>query len=151
MLDAVNDHPCPRRVFPGTIKIRGKLIRPIPVLLHEDNVAVLSHKLHNQPLAAQISHLIQMFDVEMDDSFKSGLSNIGDSAVLKMLAQEHAKARSRHGAGFIALCEINQGQGCPGRDQKASLTAACCFYGKQQLVIFRLGNLINAPACQGVL
>ena len=44
------------------------------VLFAEDDIAVLAHKLHDQPLAAQIPQIVQMLDLKFDDPLKPRLA-----------------------------------------------------------------------------
>ena len=80
MLDAVND---------------------LVFIIEEDDIAVLAHDLHHKYFLAEISHLIQMLNMNPDDTFQTGLGNSGDSAVLQMLSKKHAKAGSCHGTLLV--------------------------------------------------
>ena len=112
------------------------------IFVKEYDVAVLSHDLYYQGLGAQIAHLIQMLHLNVHDPFQSGLRDFRNAPVLKMLAQKHAEAGGGHGAGLCALCQINQGKRSVGGEQKPPL-AVRLFYGQQQLVCLRLGDLIE--------
>ena len=71
MLDAVQDHV---------------------LVVTEDDVAVLSHKLHDQLLALQVTQLIQMFDVKFQDPLQTRLADGHDPSVLQVLAKQHTEA-----------------------------------------------------------
>ena len=89
--------------------------------------------------------------MQMNDSFKPRLGNINNSAVLKMLSEQHAKARCGHGTGLIGLCQINKGERSVCGKQQALLTTIGRLYGKQQFISFRLGNFVNSSAQKGIL
>ena len=80
------------------------------VLLGENQVAVLAHQLHDQGLAAEIPHFIQMLDMKMENSLERGLGDRDDAPAAQVLSKQHAKARCGHGCRFIFLCQIDQGQ-----------------------------------------
>ena len=84
--------------------------------------------------------------MKMNHPLKAGLGNIRNPSVLQMLPQKHAKARRRHRALLIIFRQINQRQGRPRRYEEALLSSRSCFYGKQQLVVFRLGDFVNPPS-----
>ena len=86
MLDAVNDNPG---------------------IITENNIAVFSHKLHNQQLPAHIPHFIQMLNFKINNTLHTWLADTDDFPVLNMLTQQHTEIRSRHGAGFILIRQIN--------------------------------------------
>ena len=64
MLDAVND----RAVF-----------------LTENDIAVLSHDFHDQPLSAQIAHFIQMLQLKFQDTLQPRLGDGKDPGASDML------------------------------------------------------------------
>ena len=80
------------------------------IVVAEDDVAVLPHDFDNKGLVTQVSHLVQMFYFDMDDSFQPGLGNLRNPAVLQMLSKEHAEVRCSHGAGLVGLSQIVQGE-----------------------------------------
>ena len=84
------------------------------------------------------------------NALQTRLGNVCDASVLQMLSEQHTEIRSGHGTGFIALCEVNQGQGgfC-GEEQ--SLLPVSGLYGQEKLVRLRLGNLVDAPAQEVLL
>ena len=67
-----------------------------------------------------------------------------------MLAEEHTEVRGRHGAGLVVACEVDQRKACSGRNQKAVLVAKV-LYGEQKLVVFRLGDLGDLSAGEGLI
>ena len=115
-----------------------------PLRITEDDVAVLPHDLHHQSLPAQVAHLVQVLHVDVDDALQPRLGDARDAPVLEMLAQEHAEARGRHGAGLGFAGEIEQGQGSLGGNQQ--LRAVRLLDGEQQLVRLGLGDFIEPPA-----
>ena len=115
------------------------------VAVTEDDIAVLPHDFHNQGLPAQIPHLVQMLDIDMDDALQPRLGYADDAAVLQMLAQEHAEARRRHGAGLACARQVEQGQGSLGGNQQF-LCAVRLLDSEQQLVRLGLGDFIEPPA-----
>ena len=58
----------------------------------------------DQFLLAQITHFVQMFDIQMDDTLERRLGNCGDASAADMLAQKHAESRSCHRAWFVFVC-----------------------------------------------
>ena len=73
----------------------------LAALRAEDDVAVLSHDLHDEFLAAQIAHFIQMLNGKVDDTLELRLTNINDTSASDMFPQKHAKVRRCHRGGFI--------------------------------------------------
>ena len=70
-------------------------------LVAENEIAVLSHKLQNQILSAQISQLIVMLDLKMDNPFQIRLPDPDDFSAADMFPKKHTEIRSRHGRRFI--------------------------------------------------
>ncbi len=119
-------------------------------LIAEDDIAVLAHDLHDQSFVAEISHFVQVFHVDMDNALQAGLGDGGDASVLQMLAQQHAKSRSRHGAGLVLPGEIYQGQGGV-RGQEQAPLALPGLDSQQQFVTFRLCYFIQSASQAGVV
>ena len=118
------------------------------VFIAENDVAVLSHDLHDELFAAKIPQLIHMLHGKADDPFQPGLGNLHDPAVLQMLAQEHAEIRSRSGTGLVFPGQIDERQRSAGADTEAQ-GAGALFDGEQKLVRLRLRDL-GKPAFQKV-
>ena len=118
MLDAVND---------------------LPVFCTEDDIAVLSHDLHDQELLAKVSKFVQMLDGKPDDPLQLGLADIDDPAVSNMLSQEHAEVGCGHGRRFVRVSQIDQWEGGVRADQEAFLPLRR-LDSDQKLVRFRLDD-----------
>ena len=43
-------------------------VQDYPFLITEDDIAVLTHDLHNQSLVTEIPHLVQVFYVDVEDA-----------------------------------------------------------------------------------
>ena len=56
---------------------------------------------------AQVAHLVQMFHLNVDNALQTGLGDVRDTAVLQVLAEEHAEAGGRERAGFIVVGEVD--------------------------------------------
>ena len=54
------------------------------VVITEDQVTVFAHQLHDQCLVTQIAHLIQMFNVNMHNTFQPRLGDVHNTAVLQV-------------------------------------------------------------------
>ena len=117
------------------------------VLAAEDNVAVFSHDLDHQRLASQVAHLVQMLDADVHDALQAGLGNVRDTPVLQVFSQQHTEAGGGHGAGLVVFRQIDQGQGGV-RGEKEPFLSSGLFYGQQQLVLLRLGDLVQPPSHQ---
>ena len=116
----------------------------------EDNIAVFSHDLHHQLLAAGVPQFVQMLNVQPDDPLQPGLGDIHDPPVPDMLAQKHTEVGSRHGAGLIVLRQIDKGEGCAGRKVESFLPCRR-LYGEKKFVRLRLGDLGDAPLAESFL
>ena len=112
------------------------------VLLAENDVAVLSHQLNDQALASQISELVEMLDLKVDDSLKTRLADLHDSAGADMFSQEHAEIRSRQWAWLILVCKVDERKACARRDRQTQ-SLPVVFYRKEKLVFLRLSDLVD--------
>ena len=117
----------------------------VPVLIDEDDVAVLSHDFDDQLFAAQITQLIQVFQFKNDDSFQTRLGNGDDTRILDMLSKQHTEIRRGHGAWFIVARQIDERQGSACRETETLLTVFA-FNRAEQLVRFRLGDFGQRPS-----
>ena len=66
-----------------------------PILLAENDIAVLAHQLHNQTLAPHIAHLVQMLQNKFHNPLQPRLADLHNAGASDMLAQQHTEARSR--------------------------------------------------------
>jgi len=78
------------------------------LIIAEDDVAVFAHDLNDKGLAAEVAKLIQVFNLEINDTFQSWLCDRDNPSVAQMLAQKHAEVRSRHWARLVLAGEIDQ-------------------------------------------
>ena len=129
MLDTVDDH-----IF----------------IVNKNNITVLSHNFNHQVFPAQIAHLIQMLNLDLDDSLQPWLGDSYDTPILNMFSEQHTEAGSCHRTLLIVFRQINQRQGSAGRDKKPLLSAVY-FYREHQLIAFRLCYFINPPSEKAVI
>ena len=102
------------------------------VLLTEDQVAVFSHDLHNQLLAADIAEFIQMLELKNKNTLESRLGN-GENA----------------GAADV-FAEVDQRKRSTCREEK-TVNGTVVFYCNHQLVVFRLCDLVDLSADDGLI
>ena len=76
------------------------------ITVTENDIAVFSHQLYNQRFLAEIAHFIQMFNIEVNDTFHMRLVNLYDPSICNMLAQHHAEVWCGHRAWFILIRQI---------------------------------------------
>ena len=117
----------------------------VPVLIDEDDVAVLAHQLNDEALPPQISQLIEMFDLKLDDTLKSRLGYFDDAPGSNVLSQQHTEVRCGQRAWLVGLGEVYQGQACAGRYRETQ-GFFIIFYREHQLILLRLGNLVDLAA-----
>ena len=103
----------------------------------ENDIAVFSHDFYNQLFAAEVPHLVEMFDGEADNPFQSRLGDIHNPAAADVLAQKHAEVGCCHRACLVALCEVDKGERGAGRKIEA-LCSRLGFDSQKQFVRFRL-------------
>ena len=120
------------------------------VVIAEDNVAVFSHQLHHKRLLTKISHLIQMLDVKADDALHLWLMDAHDAPAADVLAQQHAKARSLHGARLVFVSEIYKRKRGAGADAQPPLSCGSLDC-QEKLICLRLSDLADPPAFQSLL
>ena len=65
----------------------------VPVLIDEDDVAVLAHQLHDQTLSAGIPQLIKMLQLKFHHTLHSRLLHIKDTGASDVLSEKHAEVR----------------------------------------------------------
>ena len=54
--------------------------------VHENDIAVLAHHLHDEPFAAQIAHLVQVLDLQVDDALQTRLGDRKDAPAADVLS-----------------------------------------------------------------
>ena len=111
VLGVGNEVGTPRQDFPDAADSGGDMLDTVDdgiVVITEDQVTVFAHQLHDQCLVTQIAHLIQMFNVNMHNTFQPRLGDVHNTAVLQVFAQKHTEVGGRHGAGFIGFRQIDQ-------------------------------------------
>ena len=74
----------------------------------ENNIAVLSHQLHNQPFPAEISHLVQMLDFKLHRPLQTWLGDGNNFSVSNVLSQQHTEIRRSQRAVFVFVCQVSQ-------------------------------------------
>ena len=114
-------------------------------LVAENNIAVLSHQLHDQMLPAQISEIIRMLQRKVDDPLKIRLNHGYDPGRADMLAQQHTEIGGGHGTCLVFIGEIDERETCVGRDQQPG-GIPVFFQRKHQLIRLRLGDFCDPPA-----
>ena len=75
---------------------------------------MLAHQLYDEALPPQISQLIEMLDLKLDDTLKSRLGYFDDAPGSNVLSQQHAEVRCGQRAWLVGLGEVYQGQACAG-------------------------------------
>ena len=83
---------------------------------------MLPHKLHDQGLLAEITELVQMFDIKPDDTLHVRLGDLNNSSVCDMLAQHHAEIWRGHRARLVLVSQVEKRKGCACRHSKAVLS-----------------------------
>jgi len=139
-----------RKNFPDGTDLRGNMLDAVDDLIGirtEDNIAVLSHDLHDQIFPAQIAQLIQMLDLKQQDSLEGRLCDGQDPSSADVFPKQHTEVRRRHVAGFVCSCQIDKRQACACREEKPEISFSG-FYRQQKLVGFRLCDLRDPSASQ---
>ena len=116
-----------------------------PRIIEKNDIAVFAHDLYDQLHRLQISHLVQMFDGDLNDPLHARLSDPGDPSVADMFPEKHTEVRRGQRIGFIIRNEINKGQAGACREQKP-VRFFLILYDQQQLVRLRLIDFIDAAA-----
>ena len=114
----------------------------LSVLIAENNVGMLAHQLDDERLMAKITHLIQMFNCDIDNAFHVWLGYINNSSTCNVLAQYHTESRRLQRAGLVLVCQVKKRKGGTGRHRHPVLPILS-LAGKQQLVVFRLCDLTD--------
>ena len=111
---------------------------------------MLSHQLQDQVLLLQVSHLVIVFDLKMDDPLQGRLPDTQDFTASDVLAQEHAEVRRFHRTEFVLIREIDERKGSGGghEDPPCPLQR---LHRQHDLVHFRLRNLLNPGTLQGCI
>ena len=147
----VRNKICPSgQNFPDRTHLGGYMLDAVDDLIGirtEDNIAVLSHDLHDQIFPAQIAQLIQMLDLKPQDSLKGRLCDGQDPSSADVFPKQHAEVRRRHGAGFVCSCQIDKRQACACREEKPEISFSG-FYRQQKFVGFWLCDLRDPSARQ---
>lgn len=71
------------------------------VVITEDQVTVFAHQLHDQCLVTQIAHLIQMFNVNMHNTFQPRLRDVHNTPFCKCLRRSIQKLGAVMGLGLL--------------------------------------------------
>ena len=114
-------------------------------LVGQYDIAVFAHKLNDEMFPAEIPHLVQMFQTNINDPFQAGLSDAEDFSVSCVLSKQHTEIRRGHGIGLIGSCKINEGKAGAGRKQE-TIRILLIFKGEDQLIILRLRDLGQAAS-----
>ena len=77
------------------------------IFIAENNIAVFSHQFQNQILAPQISHIVIVLDLKVDNPLQPGLPDPQDLSVSHMLAQQHTEIGGGERPGLVGFCDIN--------------------------------------------
>ena len=80
-----------RKHFPDRRSLSGDMLEGIDdpsILITEDQVGMLSHKLQDQILPPQITHLIIMLDLKVNDALEGRLPDAQDLPAADMLAKK---------------------------------------------------------------
>ena len=117
------------------------------IRLTENDIAVFAHQFHNKYFLTDIPHLIEMFNMKMQDTFQSGLGNGKNFAAVDMFAQQHAEVRRYSRIGRRIICQINQWQRGTGRNQQFVI-GTVILNAENQSIRFRLINFINTSSRQ---
>ena len=113
----------------------------------EDDVAVLSHQLHDEVMFRKIPHLVEVFRADMNNTLQTRLRYRKDASVPHVLAQQHAEIRCCGRRGFLLAGEVHQGKtGACTDHQPAGLFSL--LHGQDELVAFRLGDTADSAAGQ---
>ena len=56
------------------------------IIIEKNNIAVLAHKLNNKMFGTQITHLVKMLYLKINDALEPRLCNIDNPAVIDMLS-----------------------------------------------------------------
>ena len=120
------------------------------VLLTEDQVAVFSHDLHNQLLAADIAEFVQMLELKNKNTLESRLGNGENAGAADVFAEQHTEIRCGHRAGLIVVRQVDQRKRSTCREEK-TVNGTVVFYCNHQLVVFRLCDLVDLSADDGLI
>ena len=120
------------------------------VLLTEDQVAVFSHDLHNQLLAADIAEFVQMLELKNKNTLESRLGNGENAGAADAFAEQHTEIRCGHRAGLIVVRQVDQRKRSTCREEK-TVNGTVVFYCNHQLVVFRLCDLVDLSADDGLI
>ena len=82
------------------------------ILIDKNDIAVFAHDFHYKCFFTEIPHLVQMLNMDPDNTLQAGLGNIRDPAILQMLSKKHTKTGSCHGTLLICFREVDKGKGC---------------------------------------
>ena len=77
------------------------------IFIAENNIAVFSHQFQNQILAPQISHIVIVLDLKVDNPLQLRLPDPQDLSVSHMLAQQHTEIGGGERPGLVGFCDIN--------------------------------------------
>ena len=106
---------------------------------------MLAHQLNDEAFLSQISQLIEVLDLKLDDTLKSRLGYFDDASGSDMLSQQHTEVRCGQRTWLVGLSEVYQGQACAGRYRETQ-GFFIIFYREHQLILLRLGNLVDLAA-----
>ena len=120
------------------------------VLLTEDQVAVFSHDLHNQLLAADIAEFIQMLELKNKNTLESRLGNGENAGAADVFAEQHTEIWCGHRAGLIVVRQVDQRKRSTCREEK-TVNGTVVFYCNHQLVVFRLCDLGDPSVQDGII
>ena len=93
---------------------------------------MFAHQLNDKCVAAQIAHLVEVFDFKAQNAFEARLGDREDPAVLQVLAEQHAEGW-RLKRGLSGFCrEIAKRKRGVGREVEPALSAPSLGSGLQR-------------------
>ena len=128
-------------------------VHDLLITVQEDDIGVFAHDFHDQGMAAEVAHFIEMLDLKAQDPLQAGLTDGDDPAVLQMLAQQHAERRRLQGRLSVLFRYIAQGERRVSRHIDPDLAAALFRHGpdgQDQFISVRLRDFVDSAACQQI-
>ena len=111
----------------------------------ENDIAVFSHQFDDKQLAAEVTHLVQMFDLKMNTAFQTRLADGHDASASDVLAKQHAEIRGSHGSLLVGIRQICQRKTCVDREKKPFRLPEV-LYGKKKFIALGLRDLCDLAA-----
>ena len=116
------------------------------VFVNQDDVAVPPHNFRDNGLFADIAQLVSSLQLQADDPVKALLCDPKNSVPQQMLAHKHTEHGRCHRVFAGDLCQMHTRIGGAGREQE-TVWAVRCADGENDLIPFRLIDLVNFSAC----